>query len=637
MSNLSNADTPSASSSARSPPAAFHVLVLTMAAVANFLVFALVSILGPFYPPYATSSPSLHASSFMVGLIFAAYPLAQILTAPVAGSLSARYGRLPTCVGGLFLLTGSTVLFALGTRVSLHVLARFLQGSAGACVNVSAFALVLEVSQALPRDLGVQEVVVGAGCMVGPTLGGFLFESLGFQAMFLALSLLPLSMGTVTLVALGPLGVGKRGGGGREEGERARKEEEGQALGGKAIANQGTEGSGRKQSVSSSLLVDRGDMTLRVCESPKDARPSPCLAHPPSSPPSGPCPSPEPAHPPWWRHPTILLASLALVADAAALGFLDPTLSQHLLLLLNLPSLSIGLLFAVPSLLYSLAALFGVSHLTHLIGLKNTVTTGLVFVSLGFLLLGPAPLPFLPPSLPLPLPPPFLWALLLLSLAFIGLGSALVVVPAVPLMLHALSSPSSSLPPSSPPCPPPSNLKDRIASLYTLTWSIGDAVGPFLGGILTQILPSVEEVACARSGREGGREGCQTSFRWSSSVLGLALLAVGVAVAVRVPSDVMDREEGREGGWEDGEEDSFLVSPAWHLAPPLSVRSLSSSSPSVRRRGEARPLLRAEWEEGGEDEEEGGLEGAGRYHTMSHAHVAGQEGGKEGGGQGKRR
>jgi 3-hydroxyisobutyrate dehydrogenase len=56
-----------------------------------------------------------------------------------------------------------------GTHMAAHLAARLVQGAAGACVNVSAFALVMEVSTDLARDMGVQEVVVGAGFMLGPT------------------------------------------------------------------------------------------------------------------------------------------------------------------------------------------------------------------------------------------------------------------------------------------------------------------------------------------------------------------------------------------------------------------------------------------------------------------------------------
>ena len=50
------------------PPGPLHLLVITTAALANLMVFGFVSLLGPFYPPYA-SKPPLNASSFSIGLV----------------------------------------------------------------------------------------------------------------------------------------------------------------------------------------------------------------------------------------------------------------------------------------------------------------------------------------------------------------------------------------------------------------------------------------------------------------------------------------------------------------------------------------------------------------------------------------
>ncbi len=66
------------------PSTRVRLLITTTAALANLLVFSLVSILGPFYPPYA-AAPPLSASPFTTGLVFAFYPLAQIATVPLAG------------------------------------------------------------------------------------------------------------------------------------------------------------------------------------------------------------------------------------------------------------------------------------------------------------------------------------------------------------------------------------------------------------------------------------------------------------------------------------------------------------------------------------------------------------------------
>ena len=239
-------------------------------------------------------------------------------------------------------------------------------------------------------------------------------------------------------------------------------------------------------------------------------------------------------------------------------------------------------------------------------GNKACISYGLALVGLAFLFIGPFPFPFPPPPLTL------VWSLLLLSLSLIGLGSALIVVPAVPLMLDRKETTHPLL-----------DLKDPISSLYTLAWSVGDAAGPFLGGVLTQLLPQTDEVVClgrkeegeggGGGGGGGGGEGvgCLTSFRWSATVFGLVVWGVWVLMWVVVPPDVVEEDEEKEGV--DG---------------------------SPLRRGLGREGGGGGGGGGGEEERllahthhrlhrtEGGLEGVGAYHAISHRHATLPAGGE---------
>lgn len=104
------------------------------------------------------------------------YPLAQIVTTPFGSALCQNYGRLNTCVWGLWMVAAGGLLFGLGGSIGWHMTARLMEGAGGGLVNVAAFALVMEVSESsgtLTRDVGVQEVLTGVGFIAGPGTRSF--------------------------------------------------------------------------------------------------------------------------------------------------------------------------------------------------------------------------------------------------------------------------------------------------------------------------------------------------------------------------------------------------------------------------------------------------------------------------------
>jgi hypothetical protein len=126
-------------------------------------------------------------------------------------------------------------------------------------------------------------------------IGGFLFPALGLKGMMLLLALLPLLMALGLLTALGPRGVGRR----------------------------------RRHFPTTTTPFSTASELDQADESePFDVETLAGLS-------SGPLRS-RPGASSWWADATVVLVALALVGDAAALGFLDPTMAQHLQLLLGL-------------------------------------------------------------------------------------------------------------------------------------------------------------------------------------------------------------------------------------------------------------------------------------------------------------
>ena len=99
----------------------------------------------------------------------------NFLSMPVLGNLSDRFGRRPILIGSLLALALTTLLIGLATSFVWLVVARLIQGAAGAAYG-TANAYVADIS---PPDERAQNFAMigaafGVGFIVGPAVGGLL-------------------------------------------------------------------------------------------------------------------------------------------------------------------------------------------------------------------------------------------------------------------------------------------------------------------------------------------------------------------------------------------------------------------------------------------------------------------------------
>ncbi|KAG0365907.1 hypothetical protein BGZ54_006059 [Gamsiella multidivaricata] len=122
------------------------------------------------------------------GLLLATYAIGILLSSPLFGVLGDYFvsRRVPMLIGLVGMLL-STVLFMFATNFYIFLLARLLQGVAGGSVWTLGLALITDVFPA--HTLGVQmgKALIGytLGLMMGPPLGGILYERGGYQAPFI--------------------------------------------------------------------------------------------------------------------------------------------------------------------------------------------------------------------------------------------------------------------------------------------------------------------------------------------------------------------------------------------------------------------------------------------------------------------
>ena len=143
-----------------------QLLILIAVAFIDMIGFMLVLPVLPFY------ALRLDASPVQVGWIFAAFSIAQLLSAPVWGRVSDRYGRRPALLIGLGASAIAYVVFGFADTLLLLFLSRFVQGAGGGTTGVAQAYVADTVRPAdRARALGWLSSASSAGVIVGPLIG----------------------------------------------------------------------------------------------------------------------------------------------------------------------------------------------------------------------------------------------------------------------------------------------------------------------------------------------------------------------------------------------------------------------------------------------------------------------------------
>jgi len=129
-------------------------------------------VLIPVLPYYAQQ---YRTDAFTVGLLSAAFSIAQFAASPFLGALSDRIGRRPVILVNIFGSALAYFMFGLANSLALLMLARVLEGVTGGSIS-TAQAYIADVTP--PEDrmkrFGLIGAVFGLGFIIGPAFGGFL-------------------------------------------------------------------------------------------------------------------------------------------------------------------------------------------------------------------------------------------------------------------------------------------------------------------------------------------------------------------------------------------------------------------------------------------------------------------------------
>jgi MFS family permease len=142
------------------------LLILIITAFVDMVGLLMVLPLMPYY------ARTLGASALMVTLLVGSFTAAQLLSAPMWGRFSDRYGRRPALLVGLGSAAIAYVVFAFANSLWLLLLSRVVQGAGGGTVGViQAYVADATEPKSRAKALGWLSAATNVGVALGPPLG----------------------------------------------------------------------------------------------------------------------------------------------------------------------------------------------------------------------------------------------------------------------------------------------------------------------------------------------------------------------------------------------------------------------------------------------------------------------------------
>ncbi|KAJ5218192.1 uncharacterized protein N7498_000291 [Penicillium cinerascens] len=164
----------------------FIVVVVSIAIFTDVFLYGMIVPIIPIALVERAGAREEDAQSW-VSVLLAVYGGTLLVGSPLFGYFAdkCRFRRVPFVVG-LVALGASTLLFVLASSMTVLIIARGLQGLSAAAVWVVGLAIVADN---VPRErvgeaMGHTTIALTWGFLLGPTIGGIMYEKLGFEGTF---------------------------------------------------------------------------------------------------------------------------------------------------------------------------------------------------------------------------------------------------------------------------------------------------------------------------------------------------------------------------------------------------------------------------------------------------------------------
>lgn len=129
---------------------------------------------------------TLGATITEIGWVVTGYAIANVVLIPLSAWLGDLFGKKSYFVFSMIGFTAASVLCGLSINLPMLVIARILQGLCGGGLLAKAQAILFETFP--PAEQGMAQAVFGVGVIagpaIGPTLGGYLTDTLGWRWIF---------------------------------------------------------------------------------------------------------------------------------------------------------------------------------------------------------------------------------------------------------------------------------------------------------------------------------------------------------------------------------------------------------------------------------------------------------------------
>ena len=123
-------------------------------------------------PLMAFYAKRMHAADWMVGPLIASFAVAQLVSSPVWGKFSDRYGRRPAMIIGLSASAVAYVIFGYASSLWMLFASRLVQGLGGGTTGVAqAYVADTMAPAERAKALGWISAATSAGVLIGPVIG----------------------------------------------------------------------------------------------------------------------------------------------------------------------------------------------------------------------------------------------------------------------------------------------------------------------------------------------------------------------------------------------------------------------------------------------------------------------------------
>ncbi|XP_045129884.1 MFS-type transporter SLC18B1-like [Portunus trituberculatus] len=182
-------------------------LTLIVFAIADFCSAVCVSLQAPFYPMMAESKG---ATPTQYGFVFGIFELTVFIVSPIYGNYLYKIGPKFMFNAGIFTTASTCILFGFLDRINdcnafigLSFAIRIVEAMGNSGFLTASFSII---AKEFPENVGATfaclETCFGLGMIVGPTLGGALFELGGYTLPFVSLGCLLLAAASLTYCIL---------------------------------------------------------------------------------------------------------------------------------------------------------------------------------------------------------------------------------------------------------------------------------------------------------------------------------------------------------------------------------------------------------------------------------------------------